>query len=180
MEWTTLRPVGASRSDRPHRRPALRVRAVDGAAAVDIINAETLYAEEDIYHLANQLLRLAEDGHTRLVLNFREVHTMSSDVLAMLAALTDDWRSRRTGWRSPASTRSSATCCESAAWSAYSTSMPTRPRRWLRPLTRHPRRLSIEIETVLQPGVTNHALFAYRIFWLARSVRRAEASRPWP
>jgi anti-anti-sigma factor len=30
---------------------------------------------------------VAEDGHTRLVLNFREVHTMSSDVLAMLAAL---------------------------------------------------------------------------------------------
>src|SRR3954452_10227730 len=80
-------PDGASRSDRPHRRPALRVRAVDGTAVVDIINAETLHAEEDISHLADQLLRLAENGPTRLVLNFREVHTMSSDVLGMLAAL---------------------------------------------------------------------------------------------
>jgi anti-anti-sigma factor len=78
---------GASRFVRPHQRPALRVRAVDGTAVVDIINAETLHSEEDISHLANQLLSLAEDGHTRLVLNFRKVHTMSSDVLAMLAAL---------------------------------------------------------------------------------------------
>jgi anti-anti-sigma factor len=83
----TLPPGSALRSDRPHRRPALRVRAVEGTAVVDIINAETLYAEEDISRLANQLLRLAEDGQTRLVLNFRHVHTMSSDVLAMLAAL---------------------------------------------------------------------------------------------
>ncbi len=86
-DGATLPPGGAFRSDRPHRRPTLRVRAVDGTAAVDIINAETLFAEEDISHLANQLRRLAEDEHTRLVLNFREVHTMSSDVLAMLAAL---------------------------------------------------------------------------------------------
>jgi anti-sigma B factor antagonist len=86
-DGATLPPGGTSRSDHPHRRPALRVRAVEGTAVVDIINAETLYAEEDISHLANQLRRLAEDGHTRLVLNFREVHTMSSDVLAMLAAL---------------------------------------------------------------------------------------------
>jgi anti-anti-sigma factor len=86
-DGANLPPGGAFRSDRPHRRPTLRVRAVDGTAAVDIINAETLFAEEDISHLANQLRRLAEDWHSRLVLNFREVHTMSSDVLAMLAAL---------------------------------------------------------------------------------------------
>ena len=84
---TTLPPGGASRSDRPHRRPALRGRAVDGTTVVYIINAESLYAEQDISHLANQLSRLAEDGYTRLVLNFCEVHTMSSDVLGMLAAL---------------------------------------------------------------------------------------------
>ena len=78
---------GASRSDRPRRRPALRARAVDGTVHVEIINAETLYAEEDISHLADQLDRLAEGGHTRLVLSFREVHAMSSDVLGMLAAL---------------------------------------------------------------------------------------------
>jgi anti-anti-sigma factor len=82
-----LPPGGVSRSDRPHRRPAIRVRAVDGTAVVDIINAETPYAEEDLSHLANQLRRLAEDGHTGLVLNFREVHTMSSDMLGMLAVL---------------------------------------------------------------------------------------------
>jgi hypothetical protein len=52
-DGATLPPGGASRSDRPHRRPALRVRAVDGTAVADIINAETLYAEEDISHLAN-------------------------------------------------------------------------------------------------------------------------------
>jgi anti-anti-sigma factor len=82
-----LPPGGVSRSDRPHRRLALQVRAVDGTAVIDIINAETLYAEEDISHLADQLCRLSVDGHTRLVLNFREVHTMSSDVLGTLAAL---------------------------------------------------------------------------------------------
>ena len=86
-DGATLPPGGVSRSDRPHRRLALQVRAVDGTAVIDIINAETLYAEEDISHLSNQLRRLAEDGHTRIVLNFREVHTMSSDVLAMLLAL---------------------------------------------------------------------------------------------
>src|SRR3954464_15384731 len=86
-DGATLPPGGASRSERRHRRPALRVRAVDGTAVVDIINAEILYPEEDISHLANQLRRLAEDGHARLVLNFRQVHTMSSDVLGMLAAL---------------------------------------------------------------------------------------------
>jgi anti-anti-sigma factor len=86
-DGATLPPGGAYGSDRPHRRPALRVRAIDGTAFVDIINAENLYAKEDISHLANQLRRLAEDGHARLVLNFRQVHTMSSDVLGMLAAL---------------------------------------------------------------------------------------------
>jgi anti-sigma B factor antagonist len=86
-DGATLPPGGASRSDHPHRRPALRVRAVDGTAVVDIIHAETLIAEEDISHLANQLHRLAEDGHARLVLNFREVQTMSSDVLGVLVAL---------------------------------------------------------------------------------------------
>jgi anti-anti-sigma factor len=86
-DGATLPLCGAFRSDRPPQRPALRVRAVDGTAVVDIINAEPLFAEEDISHLADQLRRLAEDGHSRLVLNFRQVHTMSSDVLAMLAAL---------------------------------------------------------------------------------------------
>ena len=86
-DGATLPPGGASLSDRPHRRPALRVQAVDGTAVVNIINAETLYAQEDISRLASQLCRLAQDGHTRLVLNFRGVHTMSSDVLGMLAAL---------------------------------------------------------------------------------------------
>ena len=80
-------PSGASRSDHPHVRPPLRVRAVDGTAVVDIINAGTLYAEEDISHLSTQLRCLAEAEHTRLVLNFREVHSMSSDVLGLLAAL---------------------------------------------------------------------------------------------
>jgi len=66
MDGATLPSGGASRSDRPHRRPALRVRAVDGTTVVDIINAETLYAEEDISDVADQLRRLAEDGHARL------------------------------------------------------------------------------------------------------------------
>ncbi len=86
-DGATLPPGGAFRFDRPHRSPALRVRAVDGTAVVDIINAETLYAQKDISRLACQLRRLAQDEHARLVLNFRGVHTMSSDVLGMLAAL---------------------------------------------------------------------------------------------
>jgi hypothetical protein len=82
-----LPPGGAFHPDHPHRRPALRVRVVDGTAVFEIMNAETLCAEEDISHLAKQLCCLAEAEHTRLVLNFREVHTMSSDLLGMLAAL---------------------------------------------------------------------------------------------
>jgi hypothetical protein len=44
----------------------LRVRAMTSQAG-------RTSRREDISHLANQLRRLAEDGHTRLVLNFREV-----------------------------------------------------------------------------------------------------------
>jgi len=45
-DGATLPPGGASRSEHSYRRPALRVRAVDGTVVVYIINAETLYAKE--------------------------------------------------------------------------------------------------------------------------------------
>jgi anti-sigma B factor antagonist len=80
------RAVGP-RSPIPDRRPAIRVRAAEGTTVAVILDAEVLFAEEDISHLSEQLHRLANSGPTRLMLDFRGVRWMSSDVLGMLAAL---------------------------------------------------------------------------------------------
>ena len=71
----------------PDGRPVFRVCTIDTITVVDILNAENLFAEEAIADLAAQLRSLVEGGHTRLVLNFRGVRSMSSDVLATLAGL---------------------------------------------------------------------------------------------
>jgi anti-anti-sigma factor len=80
-------PVHPSRSGRPNGRLDLQVRAIDGTTVVDILNAETLFAADDISDLGDQLDGLIEAGHNQLLLNFRAVRSMSSDVLGVLAAL---------------------------------------------------------------------------------------------
>lgn len=67
--------------------PRLGVRVVDGRSVVDIANAEILFEGGAIRALGEQLHRLMEGGHTRLLLNFGGVRHMSSDVLGVLAGL---------------------------------------------------------------------------------------------
>jgi anti-anti-sigma factor len=86
-DGATFSPVHPSRSDRPDGRLDLHVRAIDGTTVVDILNAETLFAADDISELGNQLHGLVEAGHNQLLLNFHAVRTMSSDVLGLLASL---------------------------------------------------------------------------------------------
>jgi anti-anti-sigma factor len=68
-------------------RPTIRVRTVEGSTFVDVLDAEVLFNPEDIAELAGPLRRLVEAGHTRLVLDFSGVRSMSSDVLGTLAGL---------------------------------------------------------------------------------------------
>jgi anti-anti-sigma factor len=68
-------------------RPSIRVRTVEASTVVELVDAEFLFAEEDIAEVAGSLDRLVEAGHTRLVLDLSGVRSMSSDVLAMLAEL---------------------------------------------------------------------------------------------
>jgi anti-sigma B factor antagonist len=68
-------------------RPILRARQVDGITVVEVLDAESLFTEESIVDLTAQLRRLAEAGHTRMVLDFRGVRAVSSDVLGTLAGL---------------------------------------------------------------------------------------------
>jgi anti-anti-sigma factor len=71
----------------PDGLPRLSVRVIDGLAVVDIVNADVLFEEGAIRELSTQLHRLVGEGSTRLLLNFRGVRYMSSDVLATLAGL---------------------------------------------------------------------------------------------
>jgi anti-anti-sigma factor len=86
-DGAVLRPIHASRSARRNRQLNLQVRTVEGTTVVDVLNAETLFAEDDISDLGDQLHGLVEAGHTQLILNFDAVRTMSSDVLGLLAGL---------------------------------------------------------------------------------------------
>jgi anti-anti-sigma factor len=70
-----------------NERPTVRVRTVDGTTVVDILNAETLFAADDILDLGDHLHGLVEAGHNQLLLNFDSVRSMSSDVLGLLAGL---------------------------------------------------------------------------------------------
>jgi anti-anti-sigma factor len=68
-------------------RPTIRVRTVEGSTIVEVLDAEVLFAQDDITELAGQLRRLVEAGHTRLLLDFSGIRSMSSDVLGTLAGL---------------------------------------------------------------------------------------------
>ncbi len=81
-----LSPYMPGRSGRDGR-PTIRVRTVEGRTIVEVLDAEVLFNPDDIAELAGQLRRLVEAGHTRLVLDFSGVRSMSSDVLGSLAGL---------------------------------------------------------------------------------------------
>jgi len=67
--------------------PLLCVRVIGGLAVVDIINAEFLFEERALREIGRQLHGIVKQGHTRLLVNFGEVRSMSSEVIATLAGL---------------------------------------------------------------------------------------------
>jgi anti-anti-sigma factor len=68
-------------------RPTIRVRTLEGSTIVEVLDVEDLFTQDDIGELARQFRRLVESGHTRLVLDFSGIRSMSSDVLGTLAGL---------------------------------------------------------------------------------------------
>lgn len=69
------------------RGPCLRVRTIERTAIVRFEDAEVLFEESAVHAVGQQLRRLIEDGHTRLVVNFDGVRYLSSEVLGILAGL---------------------------------------------------------------------------------------------
>jgi anti-anti-sigma factor len=64
------------------------VRTVERTAVVRFEDAEMLFEERAVHAVGRELHRLIEDeGHTRLVVNFAGVRYLSTEVLAILAAL---------------------------------------------------------------------------------------------
>ena len=68
---------------RPHRC----VRTIERVAIIRFEGAEILFEEEALSAVREQLKRLIEEGHTRLVLNFEGVRYMSSNILGILVSL---------------------------------------------------------------------------------------------
>ena len=75
--------VGADPAERG-RGPRLRVRTIERIALVRFEDAAMLLTESDVGAVGEQLDRLVEQGHTRLLLNLAGVRYLSSDVLAVL------------------------------------------------------------------------------------------------
>jgi anti-anti-sigma factor len=67
--------------------PRLRVRTIERAAILRFDGAEILFEESAVRAVSEQLNRLVEEGHTRLLVNFGGVRYLSSDVLGILAAV---------------------------------------------------------------------------------------------
>jgi anti-anti-sigma factor len=65
----------------------VRVRTIERTAIVSFVHAEVLFEESAIHIVGQQLHRLIEEGHTRLVVNFGGVQYLSSEVLGILAGL---------------------------------------------------------------------------------------------
>jgi anti-sigma B factor antagonist len=68
-------------------RPRIRVRASDGFLVVDLVDAPILFGEDDVREISEQLNRLVEEGHTRLLLNLGEVRYLSGIMVGMLVGL---------------------------------------------------------------------------------------------
>ena len=73
-----------AQADAPSR---LRVRTIERAAILCFEGAENLFEDSAVRAVSEQLNRLVEEGHTRLVVNFGGVRYLSSDVLGILAAV---------------------------------------------------------------------------------------------
>ena len=67
--------------------PRLRVRTIERAAILRFEGAEMLFEESAVRAVSEQLNRLVEEGHIRLLVNFGGVRYLSSDVLGILAAV---------------------------------------------------------------------------------------------
>jgi anti-sigma B factor antagonist len=67
--------------------PGLRVRRFGRLTVVELVNAEVLIEPDMIENLSRHLNRLVEEGHSRLLLNFGGVRSMSCHVLGVLASL---------------------------------------------------------------------------------------------
>ena len=67
--------------------PRLRVRTIEQAAILRFEGAEMLFEESAVRVVSEQLNRLVEEGHIRLLVNFGGVRYLSSDVLGILAAV---------------------------------------------------------------------------------------------
>jgi len=67
--------------------PRLRVRTIERAAILRFEGAEILFEESAVRAVSEQLNRLVEEGHIRLLVNFGGVRYLSSDVLGILAAV---------------------------------------------------------------------------------------------
>jgi anti-sigma B factor antagonist len=65
----------------------LRVRTIERTAILRFQDAEVLFEESAVHMVGQQLHRLIEEGHTRLVVNFTGVRYLSSEVLGILAGL---------------------------------------------------------------------------------------------
>jgi anti-sigma B factor antagonist/stage II sporulation protein AA (anti-sigma F factor antagonist) len=67
--------------------PRLRVQTIERAAILRFEGAEILFEESAVRAVSEQLHRLVEEGHIRLLVNFGGVRYLSSDVLGILAAV---------------------------------------------------------------------------------------------
>src|SRR5215217_4247031 len=67
--------------------PRLRVCTIERTAIVRLESAAILFEESAVRAVGEQLHRLVEEGHTRLLVNFGGVRYLSSDMLAVLAGL---------------------------------------------------------------------------------------------
>ena len=67
--------------------PRLRVQTIGRAAILRFEGAEILFEESAVRAVSEQLNRLVEEGHIRLLVNFGGVRYLSSDVLGTLAAV---------------------------------------------------------------------------------------------
>ena len=67
--------------------PRLRVQTTERAAILRFEGADILFEESAVRAVSEQLNRLVEEGHIRLLVNFGGVRYLSSDVLGILAAV---------------------------------------------------------------------------------------------
>jgi anti-anti-sigma factor len=74
-------------SDEAIRGPRLRTRTIERTVIVRFEDAEFLFEESGVRAVSQQLNRLLEEGHTRLVVNLHGVRYVSSQVLRILAGL---------------------------------------------------------------------------------------------